>query len=139
MHRDNKGDCMEEEQKTEVRRTDQQAGDTNVQTETVRTNNKVSSAVMIQRVVYYVGGVLMAILALRLLFQLLGANQGSAFVDVLYGVSGVFVAPFFGIFGDPTYGNSQFETSTFVAIIIYGLLTVGVAKLLSLGQKNPEV
>jgi len=130
---------MEEEQKTEVRRTSQQTGDANVETESVRTNNKVSSAVMAQRVIYYIGGVLIAVLALRLLFQLLGANQGSAFVDVLYGVSGVFVAPFFGIFGDPTYGNSQFETSTFVAIIIYGLLTVGVAKLLSLGQKNTEV
>tara|TARA_R100000655_G_scaffold39288_1_gene74531 strand:- start:101 stop:493 length:393 start_codon:yes stop_codon:yes gene_type:complete len=130
---------MEEEQKTEVRQTNQQVGDTNVQTETVRSDNKVSSTVMAQRIIYYIGGLLIAILALRLLFQLLGANQGSAFVDVLYGISGVFVAPFFGIFGEPTYGNSQFETSTFVAIIIYALLTVGVAKLLSLGQKNPEV
>jgi len=130
---------MEEEQKTEVRQTNQQVGDTNVQTETVRSDNKVSSTVMAQRIIYYIGGLLIAILAIRLLFQLLGANQGSAFVDVLYGISGVFVAPFFGIFGEPTYGNSQFETSTFVAIIIYALLTVGVAKLLSLGQKNPEV
>jgi hypothetical protein len=130
---------MEEEQKTEVRQTNQQVGDTNVQTETVRSDNKVSSTVMAQRIIYYIGGLLIAILAIRLLFQLLGANQGSAFVDVLYGISGVFVAPFFGIFGEPTYGNSQFETSTFVAIIIYALLTVGVAKLLSIGQKNPEV
>ena len=130
---------MDEEQKTEVRQTNQQVGDTNVQTEHVRTENKASGVVVAQRVIYYLGGLLIAILALRLLFQLLGANQGSAFVDMLYGVSGVFVAPFFGIFGDPSYGNSQFETSTFVAIIIYGLLTVGVAKLLTLGQKNPEV
>jgi len=129
---------MEEDQRTEVRQTTNQSGGDNVQQERVHTQRKVSSAVTAQRVVYYVGGLLIAILALRLLFQLLGANQGSAFVDLLYGVSGVFVAPFFGIFGEPTFGTSQFETSTFVAIIIYGLITIGVAKLVTIGSRTPE-
>jgi hypothetical protein len=129
----------EENQTTEVRQTTERNGGTKVRRENVRTKATVSSAVMIQRVVYYVGGVIVALLALRLLFQLLGANQSAGFVDLLYGVTAIFVAPFYGIFGEPTYGQSHFETATLVAIVIYALLTMGIAKLFALGQRNPEI
>jgi hypothetical protein len=89
--------------------------------------------------VYYVGGVIVALLFIRLLLQLLGANQGSDFVGFIYGLTGIFVAPFYGIFGEPTFGQSHFETSTLVAIVIYSLLTVGIAKLISLTRPREEV
>ena len=88
--------------------------------------------VFAKRVVYYIGGFILALLALRFILALLGASENSAFVDFIYGLSGFFVSPFFGAFGEPTYGRSQFETSTLVAMIVYALLTVGVAKLFTL-------
>jgi hypothetical protein len=125
---------QEDQQTTEVRQTNEQVGNTNVQRETVARRSNVPGAVVARRIIYYVGGVIIALIALRFVFLLLGANQGSPFVDFIYGLSGVFVAPFNGIFGEPTFGVSYFETSSLVAIIIYALLTIGIGKLLTLGQ-----
>jgi riboflavin transporter FmnP len=105
----------------------------------VEKRTAVSGIVIAQRIVYYVGGVIIAILFVRLLLQLLGANPGADFVGFVYALSATFVAPFFGIFGQPTFGQSQFETSTLVAIVVYTLVMVGVARLISLAQPQQEV
>ena len=130
---------QEDEQTTEVRQTDKQVGDTNIKRESVRQTTSVSGVVIAQRVVYYLGGVIIALLFLRLIFQLFGANQASGFVDFIYGFSGFFVAPFTGIFGEPSFGQSHFDTSALVAIVVYGLVTIGIAKLIALTRPHQEV
>ncbi|MGV9001519.1 MAG: YggT family protein [Candidatus Saccharimonadaceae bacterium] len=126
-------------QTTEVRETNEQIGTTNVQRQSVEKKVAVPGIVIAQRVIYYIGGVVIALLFVRLVLQLLGANQDSGFVEFIYGLSALFVAPFFGIFGDPTFGKSQLETSTLVAIIVYALLTVGIAKLLTVTRPHEEI
>ncbi|AHB41995.1 Membrane protein involved in colicin uptake [Candidatus Saccharibacteria bacterium RAAC3_TM7_1] len=129
----------EDKQTTEVRKTNERVGNTTVQRQSIEQKTAVSGVVIAQRVIYYVGGVIVALILVRLLLQLLGANQESDFVSFIYGLSGVFVAPFFGIFGEPTFGTSHFETSAVVAIVIYALLTVGIAKLITLTRPHEEV
>ena len=131
---------MQDQQTTEVRRQDVVADDgEHVQREVVRQNSHVAGSTVAQRLVYYIGGFIVALLGLRLVLLLLAANQGNAFVDFVYGLSGFFVAPFQGIFGTPTYGNSVFDVSTIVAIIVYALLTVGIAKLFTLTRPGTDV
>lgn len=130
---------QEDRQTTEVRETNSQVGDTNVQRQSVEKRTAVSGAVVAQRIVYYVGGVLIALLITRFVLQLLGANDANGFVDFIYAISGVFVAPFYGIFGEPVVGRAQFESSSLVAIIVYGLVTIGIAKLLALTRPRHEV
>lgn len=48
-----------------------------------------------------VAGFIIVLLALRTVMFLLAANQGSPFVDFIYALSGVFAAPFAGIFPTP--------------------------------------
>lgn len=120
----------EERQVTEVREGD------GVRRQTVATKTRPSGSVTAQRVVYFIGGVIIALIALRFVFQLLGASEGSAFVDFIYGLSAMFVWPFDGIFGEPTYGFSHFDSAALVAIVIYGLVTIGVAKLFALGGRE---
>lgn len=120
----------EEKQVTEVR------DEGGVRQRTVTTKTSAPAGVVLQRVVYYIGGVIVAIIALRFAFQLLGAAQGNPFVDFIYALSAMFVWPFDGIFGEPTYGFSHFDSAALVAIVIYGLVTVGVAKLLALGDRE---
>lgn len=109
-----------------------------VRTEPVRTTEatrtRASSGTLAKRIVYYIGGVIIAIIALRFLFLLLGANRGSGFVDFIYDLSSIFVAPFVGIFGEPTFGVSYVETSSIVAIVVYALITVGIGKLFTLNR-----
>lgn len=128
----------DQEQATrEVRTTDETVGNTNVQRETVTERTAAPSSVVAQRVVWYIVGVIVALLALRLVLQLLGANEGNGFVDFIYSLSGVFAAPFFGMFSyEPSYGVSYFEVSTLVAIVIYALIGWGVAKLFTLGSNR---
>lgn len=131
---------MQDQQTTEVRRQDVVTDNgERVQREVVHQTGRAAGSTVAQRVVYYIGGFVVALLALRLLLLLLAANQGNAFVDFVYSLSGLFVAPFQGIFGTPTYGNSVFDISTIVAIIVYSLLTVGVAKLFTLTRPGNDV
>jgi len=130
---------QEDRQTTEVRETNEQLGATNVQRQTVEKKSEVSGIVIAQRVIYYIGGVIIALLALRVLLQLFGANQSSDFVNFIYGLSGVFAAPFFGMFGEPTFGSSHLDTSALAAIIVYALVTVGLAKLLTLTRPHEEI
>ena len=113
---------QEDRQTTEVRETNSQVGDTTVQRQSVEKKTAVSGVVVAQRIIYYVGGVIIALLLVRFVLQLLGANDANGFVDFIYALSGIFVAPFYGIFGEPIVGRAQFETSTLVAIIVYGIL-----------------
>lgn len=127
-----------QEQVTEVRQTNATAGDTSVHRESVSTKQSIPGSVLAQRIIYYIGGVIVAILIVRFLLALFGAAEGNGFVDFVYGLSYFFVAPFFGIFGsEPSYGSSQLETSTIVAIVVYALLTAGIAKLFTIGRAHP--
>ena len=96
-----------------------------------------SGGVFAARVVWFITGVIVSLLVLRMVFQLLGANEGNGVVDFIYGLSGFFALPFFGMFAyEPTYGVSYFETSTLAAIVMYSLLGWGIAKLLTLGSSR---
>ncbi|MEO6109713.1 MAG: YggT family protein [Candidatus Saccharimonadales bacterium] len=129
----------EDRQTTEVRKTNEREGNTTVQRQSVKQKTDISGVVIAQRVVYYVGGVIVALLFVRLLLQLFGANQLSDFVNFIYSLSAIFVTPFFGIFGEPTFGQSHFETSTLVAIVIYSLLIIGIAKLITVTRPHEEI
>ena len=100
----------------------------------------VPGNVVAQRVVWYIVGIIVGLLALRLVLQLLGANEGNAFVDLVYGLSGVFAAPFFGMFSyTPSYGVSYFEVGTLVAMIVYALIGWAIAHAFTLGSRRDEV
>jgi hypothetical protein len=126
-----------DQQTTEVKETNVQHGNTNIQRQQVTTASKADDRVVARRVVYYILGVIVTFLVLRMVLLLLAANQGSWFVDFVYAVGGFFAAPFFGVFSyEPVYGQSVFEVSSLVAIIVYCLLAVGIAKLFTLTKTN---
>ena len=130
----------EEHIQTEVRDSQVNAGGETVARRDVTTRQHVSGGVLAARVVWYITGFIVSLLALRFVLLLLGANQGNAFVDLVYGLSGVFAAPFFGMFSyEPAYGQSVFEVSTIVAMLIYALIGWGIAKLLSIGSDRATV
>jgi len=90
-----------------------------------------------ERIVYFIGGLIMALLALRFLLSLMGANRGNAFASMIYSVSYPFAAPFFGLFNyQANYGVSRFEFETLIAILVWGLVTLAVARLLTIGRRE---
>lgn len=131
----------EYDQKTvEVRDTNEKRGNTKIQRQSVTTATKVDAGVVARRIVYYLAGVIIALLALRIVLLLLAANEGSAFVDFIYALSGFFAVPFYGMFNyQPSYGQSVFEISSVVAIVVYSLAALGIAKLFTLTKSDESV
>lgn len=124
----------------EVRETNAVDGGTNVRRQTVARSSNVSSRVVFKRVIWYIAGVIIVLLAMRIVLLLLAANQGNPFVDFIYSLAGVFAWPFYGIFNyTPSYGHFYFEISSVVAIIVYAIIAWGLTALLDIGRGRSEV
>jgi hypothetical protein len=81
-------------------------------------------------VVGFVVGAIDILIAARFLGKLLGASSQSAFVNFIYQVSSVMVAPFTGIFGDTGSQTNKFETASLVAIVVYAVIGWGLVVLI---------
>ncbi len=99
-------------------------------------NNEASSYQTTEYLIYFIFGVLEALLAFRLIFKLAGASTNSGFVSFVYGLSGLFIMPFEGIFrrafAQGVETTAILEPSTIVAILFYALLAWGIVKLVAI-------
>jgi hypothetical protein len=88
------------------------------------------------RFVWFIVGLMAALIAIRFLLLLAGANENAGFAQLIYGLTGWMVAPFAGLFGAITYpgaaGTGVFEPGSLVAIVVYVLVGWGITKLAEL-------
>lgn len=128
-----------EQHTTEVRDSTVHNGNERVSRQTVTNRDAAPANVVVRRIVWFIAGFIIVMLALRMLLLLLGANEASPFVGFVYALSSIFAAPFYGIFSyEPSYGQSVFEISSLVAILVYALAAWGIAKLLTLGSNRTD-
>src|SRR5580765_7035916 len=89
------------------------------------------------RVVSFIGGIILALLIIRFVLVLLGANPANGFADFIYSVSHPLVSPFFGLFSyEQNLGTRRFELAALVAMVVYGLLTALLVRLVTLGSRR---
>lgn len=129
----------ENEQVTEVRETTVGPDGRQVQRQNVSRTAQASGVVVAQRFVWFIVGVINVLIAIRFALLLLGANQSAGFVDFVYAVTAVLVAPFAGILGEPAYGSFVFEWTSLLAIAVYSLIAWGIAKLLTVTRPRDEI
>ncbi len=92
------------------------------------------------RVIWFIAGVIITLLAFRFVLILLGANPSNGFANFIYSVSHPFAAPFFGLFSyNQQYGLSRVEVSTLVAMAVYAIIAFGLARLLTIAQRDRGV
>lgn len=90
-----------------------------------------------ERIVYFISGIILTILAFRFILSLLGANRDNGFADFIYSFSYPFVAPFFGLFGyEVEYGVARFEIETLVAMAVYALVAYAIVKMIRIARKE---
>jgi len=98
------------------------------------TKVEASSSQTAEYLVYYILGALEIILAFRLILKLTGASVASGFVRMIYGLTGIFIWPFEGIFrrgfAQGVETTSVLEPATLVALIVYAILGWGIVKLI---------
>jgi zinc transporter ZupT len=66
-------------------------------------------------------GILEILLGLQFVLKLIGANPDSGFSVFIYGITGLFLAPFNALVGTPAYKGSRFEFTTLIAMAVYAL------------------
>jgi uncharacterized protein YggT (Ycf19 family) len=84
---------------------------------------------MFASIIYAIGGFIEALVGLRFILRLLGANPNSGFVQWIYDWSTPFVTPFAGIFGQNASVTgkgvvtaSVFDWTALIALIVIGLV-----------------
>lgn len=109
---------------------------------TTEVKSVATNTQQIEYLIYFFFGVLEVLLTFRLVFKLAGASMASAFVGFIYGLTGIFILPFEGIFrrgfAQGVETTAVLEPSTLVALAVYAVLAWGIVKLIriSSGEKQ---
>src|SRR3977135_640483 len=74
------------------------------------------------QLVYWVFGLIEGLILIRFILKALGANPSAGFAEFIYGITAPLVAPFYGLFGNPSAQGSVLELHSIVALIVYALL-----------------
>ncbi len=92
------------------------------------------------QIVWYVLGLIEALLAFRFVLKLLGANAEAGFTYFIYTVTYVFAAPFLNVFRMTQVSGSIVEWTTLLAMFVYFAAAYGIIKLFLMGKtvSTPE-
>lgn len=91
-------------------------------------NRRIAAARLVQAI-WLVFGVIEGLIIIRFVLKALGANPSAGFAEFIYGITAPLVAPFVGLFGNPSANSSVLELNSIVALIVYGLLAWLLAKV----------
>jgi uncharacterized protein YggT (Ycf19 family) len=106
------------------------AGAPNSSTKVVRS---LTPARRTNEVIYLVFAIVDVVLLVRMVLKLLAANPHAGFSSFIYSVSDALLVPFRGILPTTTVsGQSVFEMSALIAILVYALVGFGLARLVSI-------
>lgn len=109
-----------------------------------QTQERRSEAVMTQReddreqrlfsfkatqLIWLAFGMVEALIFMRIMLKLIGANPASIFAGFIYDVSYIFLFPFEGLVGTPAAGGVALELSSIIAMIVYAGLAWGIERV----------
>jgi hypothetical protein len=98
---------------------------------------KSAAVAWVSRLVWFLGGLMAILLAIRFVLRASGANESAGFAQRMYGLTDWMVAPFAGLFGRPlTYpgaaGTGVLEWESLAAIVVYLLIAWLITKVAQL-------
>ena len=90
---------------------------------------------LVNIILWFIGG----LLGLRILLKFFGANPATPFVDWVYETSAPLLAPFVGIFPNPSLeGGFVIEISALFALIIYAIIGSVLEDFIARLEANAE-
>jgi uncharacterized protein YggT (Ycf19 family) len=93
---------------------------------------KKKTILRFNQIIWFILGLIEVLLAFRVALRALGANPFVGFTSLIYAITTPLAAPFSGILGISTTGNSAIEWSTIIAAIVYLIAAWGLTYLLGL-------
>jgi uncharacterized membrane protein len=92
----------------------------------------------LNRIIWSILAFLEILLAFRFILRLIAANPDSGFAMLIYGITGLFVAPFNGLIATPTPGGTPLEVTTLIAMAVYALVFWGLAYVIQMVVDRPS-
>ncbi|MDP3836676.1 MAG: YggT family protein [bacterium] len=87
------------------------------------------------QVVWYLVGILEALLLFRFLLKIFAANPNAGFTSFVYGATSIFVFPFNTVFQTTSVTpGSVFEWTTLLAMLVYWLIGLAIIRLFLMGR-----
>src|SRR5512147_2933325 len=83
----------------------------------------------VSQFIWLLFGGLEALIGIRVLLLLIGANPGNWFTAFVYQLSNVFLWPFQNIVANPAFQNHVFELTSLIAMIVYPLIGWAIVRL----------
>jgi hypothetical protein len=80
--------------------------------------------------VWLLFGALEALIGIRVILMLIGANPGNPFTILVYQLSDLFLWPFRNIVANPAFQNHVFEITSIIAMIVYPLIGWAIVRLI---------
>jgi len=87
---------------------------------------------LINRIMWSILAFLEILLAFRFMLRMIAANPDSGFAMLIYGITGVFAAPFNGLVATPSFGGLHLEMTTLFAMVVYALIFWGFGYVIRL-------
>lgn len=88
--------------------------------------------------VWLLFGMLEALIALRILLKLIGANPSSPIAALIYGFTDLFLFPFAGLTPTPAAGGMVLEISSLFAMLIYALIAWAIERIIWVSFYRPR-
>jgi len=84
----------------------------------------------IVQIVWLLFGGLEALISIRVILMLIGANPGNWFTAFVYQLTQLFLWPFQNLIANPSFQNMTLEVTSIIAIIVYALLAWVITRLI---------
>ena len=103
-----------------------------------KTTERRRSVALVTQAIWFVVGIFEALLALRLVLLFSGANPAADFTQLIFGLTRPLVFVFLGIFPNLTSGAFEIEPASLVAMVVYFLIGMGLARLVWILYGEPK-
>ena len=92
------------------------------------------------QIVWYILGIIEALLGFRFFLKLLAANPNAGFTNFIYSITDAIAAPFLRVFNVTQVEGSIFEWATLLAMLVYLFLAWAIINLFLMGKtvSTPE-
>ncbi|MDP2665020.1 MAG: YggT family protein [bacterium] len=92
------------------------------------------------QIIWYILGILEALMMFRFVLKLLGANSAAGFTSFIYTITTPIVTPFLSVFRISKVGGSIFEWTTLLAMLVYLLIAWAIIKFFVMSKtvSTPE-
>ncbi|HSL45525.1 MAG TPA: YggT family protein [Anaerolineales bacterium] len=84
----------------------------------------------VSQFIWLIFGAIEALIGIRVILLLIGANPASWFAAFVYQLSELFLWPFRNIVANPTFGNYVLEITSLIAMIVYPLIAWAIVRLI---------